>query len=165
VVENFYIYRHGDTQATSEHRPYILDFYHAHILKEVSPRIEHLSVLIRNVDFAVHFSSPFIRCRETSSLITKTIGVKQALFDWRLSEHTIVEPKFILNLRVENFIQFCNTKFNGNILICTHQEVAREIVKRVTKLSDSVSNLEFNPLSLTVFNNHGLVDVFDQGFI
>jgi broad specificity phosphatase PhoE len=119
----YYLFRHG--LATHCKYGYGKKIVTAHILPEGIPAVQRIGNFLSPIQDSAQYSSEFIRCRETSAIITEQ-SKKEFIFDARLNEkhHETIGD---IRTRVSSFLKYINTKPQSNIIICTHGTIIAAI--------------------------------------
>ncbi len=130
-MTTFYIFRHGNTIDSDS---LLTKFFgHKHdshglaILPRAVPALERIGTFLKNVDTEVNFTSPYLRCRESTQIVGK-IAEKRFKTDERLREFEKNGEGFpSLRNRVRSFLDDVNKKNYSSVSICTHGGVIAAI--------------------------------------
>jgi len=114
--KTFYLFRHG--LATHSKYGYGRKILTVSILPEGIPAIKRLADALKDIPNSIQKSSEFVRCRETSSIITQATG-KIFEGDARLNEK-YHEKIYEVRMRVRDFLNEVMSLPQQNIIICTH---------------------------------------------
>jgi len=125
MKQTFYIFRHA--LATKSDTGYGDEIETAGILPEGIPPIEKLAVFLQTITSDYNVSSGFLRCRQTSEIVSEITG-KHFAFDKRLSEFYDETPGSFID-KVKNFLEEMERKKYKNIIICTHAAVIAVMIK------------------------------------
>lgn len=127
----YYIFRHGQTFESKHKILYGENVEKAEILLEGIPTVKKIGEFIKEKNVDAFFASPYLRCRQTVSIISEIIG-KEFQFDDKLGEFRRERegiPDFIN--RVKNFLELKIDSSIKSIAICTHGYVVsalRELI-------------------------------------
>ncbi len=152
-MKTYYIFRHGETFATKLKKWYGYRLYSAPILEEGKPSIIRLASYLKDIPSNYNVSSPFLRCRQTSEIVTQITG-KNFTFDKRIREYGIELPIFFKR-RVLNFLKEMESSNHQTIIICTHAIVIEMLIQYLTKGNISLKDRLVAPLPgvLTIIKN------------
>jgi len=133
----YYIFRHGLTYALQTSTSYGDSILTAPIIDEGREAIEKIGEYLKDKMTDFNVSSPIIRCKQTSGIVSKITG-KEFVFDERLTEYNM-ESQTSLEDRLKSLLSEINEKDYEKIAICTHGAVisvliAGEIQKRIRAL-------------------------------
>ncbi|HXS14869.1 MAG TPA: phosphoglycerate mutase family protein [Candidatus Saccharimonadales bacterium] len=114
--KTLYLFRHGlatkSTQGYGEH------IKTARLLPEAYKPIEKMAEFLQNIPADHFFSSEYIRCVQTSEIITKITHIP-FVTDKRLNEYNDISlSNFVNNL--SSFLRDIETMNGNSLFICTH---------------------------------------------
>lgn len=164
-MKTYYIFRHGETFATKMKRWYWHKLYSAPILDEGKPVITKLAEYLKNIPSEYNVSSPFLRCRQTTEIVTNVTGKKFEI-DRRIREYEFFELPYFLKRRVINFLIEMENSPHQNIIICTHAIIIEMLIQYLTKGQISFRHRIVAPLPgvLTVITGKQLKQIdFNKG--
>jgi len=130
MKKNYYIFRHGLTLAAKKRQWYWHTLYSAQILDEGKPSIEKLATYLKDIKADYYVSSPFLRCQQTTAIITKKSGHKFST-DKRIGEYTFEFP-WNFKKRILSFIEDMESSDYKTIVICTHSAVIEMLIQYFT---------------------------------
>jgi broad specificity phosphatase PhoE len=158
-MKTYYIFRHGQTFATTRNSGYGLRRLSAGILDSARPTIIKMADFLKTVPTDLNLTSPIPRCRETAQIITLETG-KKFVADWRLTE--MMEPVAVLRCRVQNLIKQIERSDFETVLICTHGAVIAALVCLITKKHFSAKDLmDYPPPGILIKIKDGKIEEFD----
>ncbi len=116
------MFRHGVTYSSKHGIPYGAAQETAQILDEGRPSIErlgkHLKETTINTSLVSFYTSPLLRCRQTSEIITKNTGI-EVILDQNLRE--IDENLEDFEIFISRIAEFINKSESSQIIwVCTH---------------------------------------------
>lgn len=161
-MATFYICRHGETFVTKEKRFwYGRRVFSAPILEEGKPALHRMGQYLKNIFTEANFSSPYLRCRQTSQIIFEETG-KTFLFDKRLGEY-LWEPFGHFRRRIKSFLKYIESQKYQHILICTHQAVITALIKIIKEgdVSPNQPLLDVEPGTLVIVEKGQETKVID----
>lgn len=124
-MTKYYIFRHGQTLNSKYHLPYPKDNRQIKILKDSIPALKEMAEYLKNISPDLSVSSEYLRCRQTTKIITKITGIKFKK-DHRLNE--LGEETFLeFTSRIKNFLEEMKKNKYQTIFICTHGAVIATI--------------------------------------
>lgn len=101
---DLYIFRHGETYHTKNKVPYGKDVETAEILPDAYLVIKKMALYLKGIKTEVNYTSPYLRCVQTTQVITQITGQPYEL-EKRLSEfRTEYENKDQFIGRVKGFL-------------------------------------------------------------
>lgn len=130
MKKTYYIFRHGLTLAVKRKRWYWHTLYSAQIIEEGKPSIERLATYMKDIKGDYYVSSPFLRCRQTSAIVSKATG-KEFAVDKRLGEYSFELP-WRFKKRFLSFIADMEESDYKTIVICTHSIGIEMLIQFVT---------------------------------
>lgn len=125
------------------HIPYPKNNFLVEILPEGIPALEKLGTYLKNISPDFNVSSEYLRCKQTTEIITKTAGLKFEK-DARLNEfgqETFSE--FIK--RIKDFLEEVKKNEYQTVVICTHGAVISTIKNLLIKGRMKRRELPFFP--------------------
>jgi len=151
---SLYVFRHGETKASKEGRPYGKKNKTAKLLPEGITAIEDLGEYLATKQIEQYYTSEYLRCIETSKLVSQFTGLP-SLPDSRLNE--FVEGSLeVLLTRLESFLKDIDT--GGTVGICTHGSI-------ITALIYIYQGLEVREENLYTYPRPGELTIFTEGQI
>ncbi len=141
-MKTYYIFRHGQTFATTKNSGYGLQRLTAGILESGKPTIIKMAEFLKDVPTDLNLTSPILRCRQTAEIITLETG-KKFMADWRITE--MMEPFQILKWRVKNLLNQLEKSDFNTILICTHGAVIEGLVSYLMRGNFKVQDVMAYP--------------------
>jgi broad specificity phosphatase PhoE len=126
---DIYIFRHGDT---SNSKNFFKRFYKQKntlklpILPEGRIALKKMGNYLKNIHTDANFTSPFLRCRESSQIISQVAG-KKFVPDARIAEFEGDVSFKELTEKVNSFLDDMHKHNYSSILICTHGAVIAAI--------------------------------------
>jgi len=117
-MTKYYIFRHGQTLNSKYRLPYPKDNRQIKILKDSIPALKKMAEYLKNISPDLCVSSEYLRCQQTTKIITKITGVKFKK-EPRLNEfggETFLE----FTNRINNFLEEVKINKYRTIIICTH---------------------------------------------
>lgn len=129
--KHIYIFRHGQTSATKNNRPYGWKIVHANILDEGKPALRRMANYLREIPSQQQFSSQFKRCQQTVTIIEE-VTRKQFSFDKRLNE-LMIETFGHFKRRIRTFLQDIEKSEDQTVFICTHGGVIAGLTSFLSK--------------------------------
>ncbi|CAN5205174.1 hypothetical protein BH11PAT1_BH11PAT1_4770 [soil metagenome] len=130
MKKTYYIFRHGLTLAVKRKRWYWHTLYSAQIIDEGKPSLERLAAHLKDIQADYYVCSPFIRCRQTSAIVTNATG-KEFSTDKRLGEY-VFELPWRFKKRILSFITEMEASEYKTIVICTHSIGVEMLIQYVT---------------------------------
>lgn len=121
----YYIFRHG--LATKSKTGYGKHITSAKLLPEAILPIQRLAEFLKDKSTRYNASSEFIRCRETTKIVSKITG-KKFVFDKRLNEFYDVPFEEFVD-RIKNFLREMKEKKYESVALCSHAAVITIILK------------------------------------
>jgi broad specificity phosphatase PhoE len=158
-MKTYYIFRHGQTFATLKNKGYGRKILTAPILESGKPVIRQMGDFLKTVQTDLNLTSPVLRCRQTSHIITLETG-KKFTVDWRLTE--FMEPFPVLRWRINRLINQLEKSDFNNFLLCTHGAVIAGLVSFLTKGSFTASELlDYPPPGILIKIENGKIEEYD----
>ena len=118
LKSKYYIVRHGETFASRDGVPYGEKQEEAEILPEAFPPIIKLSEYLRTVHTDLNYTSPKLRCLQTSQIITEHSG---KVFEKLPLLDEYLEPTFEeFKKRIKKTIEKLESQEGKTYLLCTH---------------------------------------------
>lgn len=137
--KTYYIFRHG--LATHSKYGYGKAIITAHILPEGIPAIKKIGEWLSTVPDSLNVSSEFIRCKETSDIVSAISG-KQFARDSRLNEkHNETIPE--VRERVKSLLDELESQSKHHIVICTHGTIIAAL-KNLLLLNTFVTKMHYD---------------------
>ena len=130
MKKTYYIFRHGLTLAVKRKRWYWQTLYSAQIVEEGKPSIERLAEYMKYVKADYYVCSPFIRCKQTATIVSKATG-KKFVTDKRIGEYVFEFP-WNFKKRILRFITDMEASDYKTIVICTHSIAIEMLIQFVT---------------------------------
>lgn len=148
MVKNYYLFRHGGTQASKTNSDYGSEIFSAHILPESIEPIKKIGEYLKDIHSDFNVSSEFLRCRETAQIVSDITG-KQFSFDQRLNEFYQEEFNH-LETRLRDFLKEINSRDYQTVLICSHGGV-------ISGLKHLILEDNFEPRDLMDYPQTGIL--------
>jgi len=130
---HLYIFRHGMTFFAKNNLPYGDKVETAEILPEAIPVTKRLGRYLMDIPTAKNYTSPFLRCVQTSNIVTEISGKKfekvEDLRDWDPRRETVEE----MIKRILVFSKELDAKRYSSISICTHGYPINALIAYFTK--------------------------------
>lgn len=142
-MTKYYIFRHGQTRNSKFHLPYPKDNRQIKILKDSIPALKKMAEYLKNISPDLCVSSEYLRCQQTTKIITKITGFKFKK-DSRLNEfggETFLE----FTRRIKDFIDEVEKNKYQSVFICTHGAGISTIKKLLIKGKMKQRELPFYP--------------------
>jgi broad specificity phosphatase PhoE len=124
-MTNYYIFRHGQTYNSKNRVKYPKNNFKVEILPEGIPDLEKIAIYLKNIPSDYNVSSEYLRCRQTSEIVTKIAG-KIFEKDSRINEFSqkFGQESFeIFKERIKSFLDDLEAKKYNTVVICTHGAV------------------------------------------
>ena len=142
---DLYIFRHGETYFSKRKIPYGSQVESAKILPEAIPVIVRLADFLQGINTDANFTSPFIRCIQTTKIVEKVTKKKHKvdnnLRDWNPETETVED---MINRLKIFYSQLKTTNFSA-VSICTHGYPINTLIALETKGQASPSDLQNFP--------------------
>jgi len=142
-MTKYYIFRHGQTLNSKYHLPYQKNNRLVKILPDSIPSLERMAKYLKNISSDKNVSSEYLRCQQTTKIITKIMGVKFKK-DSRLNEFG-GETFLDFTNRIKNFLEEVEKKEYQTVIICTHGAVISTIKNLLIKGRMKRRELPFFP--------------------
>jgi broad specificity phosphatase PhoE len=130
---DYYIFRHGETYFSKNEILYGDAVESAEILPEGIPTIKKLADYLKDIKTDINFTSPYLRCRQTTEIISKETGwkfnVDQRLHDLNRQIETVSD----MIKRVQNFWEELEQTNHQKVAICTHGYPISALIQLNTK--------------------------------
>lgn len=159
MEKTYYIFRHGETFATLGKRWYWNKIYSAPILEEGKPSIIRLAEYLKKIPSDYNVSSPYLRCRQTTEMITG-ITKKKFVLDVRIREYAFELP-WLFKKRILRFINDMENSNHEVIMICTHAIVIESLIQYLLNGHISMRERLIAPLPgvLTVIKDNKISEI------
>lgn len=135
MTKTYYIFRHGETYFSKRDIPYGDKVETAEILPEFIPTVEKLAEYLKDKIGTANYSSPFLRCRQTTEIVTRITG-KEFITDQRIGEELLTHGRETYEEMVSRFSDFVSEmEINSDevITICTHGWPISILTNLITK--------------------------------
>jgi len=142
-MTKYYIFRHGQTLNSKYHLPYPKNNRQIKILPDSIPALKKMAEYLKNISSDLNASSEYLRCKQTTKIITKISGIKFS-GDVRLNEFN-QETFLDLTNRIKNFLEEVEKKEYQTVIICTHGAVISTIKNLLIKGRMKRIELPFYP--------------------
>ncbi len=132
-MNEFYIFRHGETDVTKNHLSTYSDhLFDAPILPEFIPSIQKMGGFLKNIPSQMNFSSEILRCRQTVEIVSQ-VADKKFEFDSRLNEVLPEESITDLAFRTADFLNDLKKYNSQTVMICTHGVIIAALASLAVK--------------------------------
>lgn len=156
MIQNLYIFRHGETFFSKNEIPYGENVLTAPILEEGIPSIKRIGETLKGIDSEYCVASPVLRCKQTVGII-KEISGNDFEFDDKITEYNN-ETIEALRQRVQEFINKLNEGGYKTVFICTHGAVIAALKHLCTSATFEIENLiDYPDTGIIVAIENGIV--------
>lgn len=160
MTKTYYIFRHGLTNALKTATAYGDTILTAPIVKDGEEAIEKIGEYLKDKETDFNVSSPIIRCKQTSGIVSKIIG-KKFIFDDRLTEYNL-ESQASLEERLKSLLSKIEEKGYEKIAICTHGAVISVLIAQIASTQSSTKYDIYNypdPGVLVIIQDKNLQEI------
>lgn len=137
-----------------------MHYFSAPVLSEAENEIRHIGHFLQKERIDALYSSPFLRCRQTSSIIGEITKVSTTV-DTRIRGY-FFEPPWILKKRTEDFLLSLERSEFQRIGICSHGVVIARLLTLLLQKPLRIPDLlhQMSPGKVAVYKD-GLLEVKD----
>lgn len=133
-MTTFYIFRHGNTKNTEGVNSLVKRFVSVGggsrdlpILPKSRYALEKIGEYLKNIPTDANFTSPYLRCRQSSEIVEEKTG-KKFIVDERIRElRDDLKGALKFEKRVKEFLDEIEKKEYKSVAICTHGAVIAAI--------------------------------------
>jgi len=142
-MAKYYIFRHGQTLNSKFHLPYPKNNRLIKILPDSISTLKKMAEYLKNISSDLNVTSEYLRCLETTKIITKITGQKFKK-EPRLNEFN-QETFLEFTRRIKDFLEEVDKNKYQTVVICTHGAVISTIKNLLIKGRMTRKELPFFP--------------------